>query len=58
MRDTQIVREVPGLYGSIKVDEKTIQKGLLNVVKNTKLMGRWQKIVEAPEIIVDVAHNK
>ena len=26
MRDTQIVREVPGLYGSIKVDEKTIQK--------------------------------
>ena len=41
-----------------KLDEKTIQKGLLNVVKNTKLMGRWQKIGEAPEIIVDVAHNK
>ena len=26
MRDAQLVKEVPGLYGSIKVNEKTIQK--------------------------------
>ena len=26
MPDVQIVKEVPGLYGSLKVDEKIIQK--------------------------------
>ena len=44
--------------GELKLDEKTIRKGLLSVVRNTKLMGRWQKIGEIPEVIVDVAHNK
>lgn len=41
-----------------QLDKKTIQKGLQGVVKNTKLMGRWQKVGERPEILLDVAHNK
>ena len=39
-------------------DKSLIQKGLSNVLKNTKLMGRWQIIKDHPKVILDVAHNK
>ena len=39
-------------------DKSLIQKGLSNVLKNTKLMGRWQTIKDHPKVILDVAHNK
>lgn len=35
-----------------------IAKGLLNVVKNTGLQGRWQLVGEYPTIICDTGHNK
>jgi dihydrofolate synthase/folylpolyglutamate synthase len=35
-----------------------VRKGLLNVVKNTGLLGRWQVINKSPKIICDTAHNK
>lgn len=35
-----------------------IAKGLLNVVKNTGLQGRWQWLGEQPTIICDTGHNK
>ena len=35
-----------------------IQKGLLNVVLNTQLSGRWQVLNTSPKIIADVGHNK
>ena len=35
-----------------------IAKGLLNVVKNTGLQGRWQLLGEHPTIICDTGHNK
>lgn len=35
-----------------------IAKGLLNVVKNTGLQGRWQLLGEYPTIICDTGHNK
>ena len=41
-----------------KIYETDIKSGLLNVVKNTKLQGRWQQLVEFPKIICDTAHNK
>lgn len=41
-----------------KVSEANIISGLLNVVKNTNLKGRWQIIQEQPKIICDTAHNK
>jgi len=35
-----------------------IAKGLLNVVKNTGLQGRWQILGKKPTIICDTGHNK
>lgn len=40
-----------------KVLHQHISEGLLNVVKNTGLLGRWQQIGESPKIICDTAHN-
>ncbi|WP_428231436.1 bifunctional folylpolyglutamate synthase/dihydrofolate synthase [Flavobacterium sp.] len=41
-----------------KVSNESLQEGLLNVVKNTGLLGRWQQLGENPKIICDTAHNK
>ncbi|CAL2094288.1 folylpolyglutamate synthase/dihydrofolate synthase family protein [Tenacibaculum sp. 190524A02b] len=35
-----------------------IERGFLNVVKNTNLKGRWQVLQDSPKIICDTAHNK
>lgn len=35
-----------------------VEKGLLSVVKNTDLKGRWQILQESPKVICDTAHNK
>jgi len=40
------------------VKEEDIKKGLLKVVENTGLLGRWQLLREQPKVIVDTAHNK
>ncbi|TDS10815.1 dihydrofolate synthase/folylpolyglutamate synthase [Maribacter caenipelagi] len=40
------------------VTESNIVEGLIHVVENTKLMGRWQQIGVEPTIICDTAHNK
>jgi dihydrofolate synthase / folylpolyglutamate synthase len=41
-----------------KISIEQLKKGLLNVVKNTGLQGRWQQLGENPKIICDTAHNK
>lgn len=41
-----------------KVSKENIKKGLLNIVKNTNLKGRWQILQENPKVICDTAHNK
>ena len=41
-----------------EVSEAKIKSGLLNVIKNTGLQGRWQQLGEYPKIICDTAHNK
>jgi len=41
-----------------QVSKVEIQKGLLEVVKNTGLKGRWQILDYKPKIICDTAHNK
>ena len=41
-----------------KISSKNIKEGLLNVVKNTGLLGRWQILQENPKVICDTAHNK
>jgi dihydrofolate synthase/folylpolyglutamate synthase len=40
------------------ISDSNIKSGLLNVVKNTGLEGRWQQLGESPKIICDTAHNK
>jgi dihydrofolate synthase/folylpolyglutamate synthase len=45
------------LLKGFQVSEQNIEKGLLNVVKNTNLKGRWQVLQEHPKVICDTAHN-
>ncbi|CAA9200475.1 bifunctional folylpolyglutamate synthase/dihydrofolate synthase [Flavobacterium collinsii] len=41
-----------------KISDENLKNGLLQVVKNTGLQGRWQQLGENPKIICDTAHNK
>ncbi|MBB1192290.1 bifunctional folylpolyglutamate synthase/dihydrofolate synthase [Flavobacterium sp. SOK18b] len=41
-----------------EITPQNMQDGLLHVVKNTGLQGRWQQIHTAPKVICDTAHNK
>lgn len=43
---------------SWKLTEKAIDQGLQNVLKNTKLRGRWEVLGENPRVICDIAHNE
>ena len=42
---------------SWKISNKNIEEGLLNIVKNTGLKGRWQTLSETPIIVCDTGHN-
>ncbi len=35
----------------------SLKDGLLHVIKNTKLQGRWQEISNNPLVVCDIAHN-
>ncbi len=41
-----------------KISKSELKRGLLNVVKNTGLQGRWQVLETQPKIVCDTAHNK
>ena len=43
---------------NFNISQSHLKKGLLNVVKNTNLQGRWQMLQSQPTIICDTAHNK
>lgn len=45
------------LKNHFNITKQAIKGGLLNVVKNTGLLGRWQQIGENPTVICDTAHN-
>ncbi len=57
-------KNIKGVLATLKqlkefiITNSAIEKGLLNVVENTGLMGRWQLIQEQPRVICDTAHNK
>ncbi|WP_218599675.1 folylpolyglutamate synthase/dihydrofolate synthase family protein [Polaribacter sp. NJDZ03] len=40
------------------ISTENIEQGLLKVVENTNLKGRWQILQEQPKVICDTAHNK
>jgi len=41
-----------------KISEQNIKDGLLSVVKNTGLLGRWQTLQTSPLVICDTGHNE
>jgi dihydrofolate synthase/folylpolyglutamate synthase len=45
------------LKGFLNLTDENILRGIRNVVKNTSLKGRWQKLSENPLIICDTGHN-
>ena len=40
------------------INDKKLKEGLMNVVTNTGIQGRWQVLNDNPKIVADVAHNK
>ncbi len=57
-------KNIKGVLGCLKelkefdISEKSLKKGLKNVVKNTGLLGRWQVLETNPLTVCDTAHNK
>ena len=41
-----------------KISKESIENGLMSVIKNTGLLGRWQVLGKLPLIICDAGHNK
>ena len=41
-----------------KLHPEKLKVGLMNVVANTGIQGRWQVLNDAPMIVADMAHNK
>ena len=41
-----------------KISQKHLEVGLLHVVKNTGLLGRWQILHDSPKAICDTGHNR
>lgn len=42
----------------LHLDKDKVKTGLLKVVENTGLLGRWQILAKTPKIICDTGHNK
>lgn len=52
-----VVQAVEVLKSYFEISEENLKDGLLNVVANTGLLGRWQQIHSGPKVICDTAHN-
>ncbi|HEY8934283.1 MAG TPA: folylpolyglutamate synthase/dihydrofolate synthase family protein, partial [Cyclobacteriaceae bacterium] len=58
-------KNLPGVLKSIEVlrsggfviNDGHVKQGLLHVITNTKLKGRWQKLGDRPLMICDTGHN-
>ena len=46
------------LTGTFELNDDQILVGISNVVKNTRLMGRWQILDKNPLLICDTGHNR
>jgi dihydrofolate synthase/folylpolyglutamate synthase len=57
-RTVQQTISVLNNQNKFKVSDENLKSGLLNVIKNTGLQGRWQQLGENPKIICDTAHNQ
>lgn len=52
----ETVKELQGQGYGIALNH--IRKGLLNVVRNTGLLGRWQVLSTTPKVVCDTGHNR
>lgn len=52
-----VLKAVEVLQQHFSITEDAIKTGLLNVVMNTGLRGRWEQIHKNPTAIADTAHN-
>ncbi|MEC4117222.1 folylpolyglutamate synthase/dihydrofolate synthase family protein [Myroides phaeus] len=52
-----VLQSIELLQKHYTITQENIERGLLNVVKNTNLQGRWQVLGSNPKIITDTAHN-
>jgi len=41
-----------------KISQNNIKEGLLKVIKNTHLLGRWQVLNSNPKVVCDTGHNR
>ena len=41
-----------------RISEANLKNGLLNVIKNTGLLGRWQVLRTNPKVVCDTGHNR
>jgi dihydrofolate synthase / folylpolyglutamate synthase len=49
--------EILNSLNEFYISNEIIAKGLINVIKNTSLQGRWQELQSNPTVICDTAHN-
>lgn len=52
-----VIQTIELLKKHFEISDENLKSGLLNVVKNTGLLGRWQQINDSPKTICDTAHN-
>ena len=52
-----VLQTIELLKNHFTISIEAIKSGLLNVVQNTGLLGRWQQLGKNPTIICDTAHN-
>jgi len=52
-----VMQTVEVLRNHFTISESDVKNGLLNVINNTGLLGRWQQINAIPKAICDTAHN-
>lgn len=52
-----VIETFRNLKSDFIISENNIKNGILNVVQNTKLKGRWQILQENLKVICDTAHN-
>ena len=51
------VVKVISLLEQLNISNQNIEKGLLNIKRNTGLIGRFQILNDSPKVICDVGHN-
>lgn len=56
-RNIKGVLAIINLLKGFSISQEHIRIGLMNVVENTGLLGRWQILQENPKVMCDTAHN-